>query len=68
VPVLAHYAEHDRFPAEMYDEVRTRIGEGFHLYPGTHHVFFNDTRPAHDAGAAGLASERSLAFLGEHLS
>jgi hypothetical protein len=29
VPVLAHYAEHDLFPAEMYDEVRTRIGEGF---------------------------------------
>jgi carboxymethylenebutenolidase len=68
VPVLAHYAEHDRFPPAVYDEVRARIGEGFHLYPGTHHAFFNDTRPSYDPEAARLAWARTIAFLGDRLS
>jgi len=31
-------------------------------YPGTHHAFFNDTPRSHDAEAAALAWERTIAF------
>jgi carboxymethylenebutenolidase len=37
-------------------------------YPGTEHAFFNDTRPeVYAAEAAGVAQERTLAFLRERL-
>ena len=33
----------------------------FHVYPGTHHAFFNDTRPdVHDAQASAVAWGRTL--------
>ena len=41
----------------------------FHIYPGTAHGFFNDTRPdVHDAEASKLTWERTLAFFRQHLS
>lgn len=68
-PVLAHYAEHDRYPDEMYEQVRARIGEErFHRYLGTRHAFFNDTRDSYAPQAATLAWERTIAFLREQLS
>jgi carboxymethylenebutenolidase len=45
-----------------------RHGE-MHVYPGTDHAFFNDTRPeVYKPDAAKLAWERTLAFFREHLS
>ena len=41
----------------------------FHQYAGTHHGFFNDTRPeAHDAAASQQTWDRTLAFYKQHLA
>ncbi len=39
-----------------------------HQYAGTQHGFHNDTTPRHDAAAAKLAWERTLAFFRRHLA
>jgi len=72
--VLGHYAENDDFasPASARDlEMKLKsLGKEveFHIYPGTHHGFFNDTRPdVHDAKASQLTWERTLAFYRKHL-
>lgn len=77
VPVQGHYAEHDDFAspeavARMREEME---GAGCRVeiftYPGTKHAFFNDTDPFggnYDAGAAGQAWDRALAFLRTHVS
>ena len=73
--VLGHYAENDQFAGPQ----AARALEGqlksqgkqveFHIYPGTEHAFFNDTRPeVHDAEASKLTWERTLAFFRQHLS
>jgi carboxymethylenebutenolidase len=67
-PVQAHFAEHDRIPEETLEIVRATLGDDFHRYPGTEHAFMNDTRPAYATQAAGLAWERAVAFLREHLA
>ncbi len=69
-----HFAEHDEFVdedtiAEMHAHLRL-LGHDvdFHRYPGTGHWFFEDDRPAaHVESAAGLAWERTVAFLHQHL-
>lgn len=70
--VQGHYAEHDDFAgpkvARQLEADLKRAGKQaeIFLYPGTHHAFFNDTRPdVHDASASTLAWERTTSFLHE---
>jgi carboxymethylenebutenolidase len=72
--VLGHYAENDQWasPATARDleSQLTSLGKQaeFHIYPGTEHAFFNDTRPdVYNAEAAKLSWERTLAFFRQHL-
>ena len=74
-PVLGHYAENDQFAgpqaARALESQLKSQGKQveFHIYPGTAHGFFNDTRPdVHDAEASKLTWERTLAFFRQHLS
>ncbi|MEY4339827.1 MAG: hypothetical protein RLZ14_1677, partial [Actinomycetota bacterium] len=67
--VVGEYAEHDDFanPAATHAlEERLRgLGKDatLHVHPGTHHAFFNDSRPeVFDAAASATAWERTLAL------
>jgi carboxymethylenebutenolidase len=73
-PVLGFYAERDEFvppPAARALEAQLRsLGKQaeFHVYPGTDHAFFNDTRPeVYDAEAAADTWRRTLDFFRQHL-
>ncbi len=73
-PVLGHYAENDNFagPAaarELEGNLKSLGKEAeFHIYPGTEHAFFNDSRAdVYDADAAKLSWERTLPFFRAHL-
>jgi len=72
--VLGHYAEQDEWAspaaAHALEEQLKAAGRQveFHIYPGTAHGFFNDTRPeVYHAEAAQLSWERTLAFYRQHL-
>lgn len=69
-PVLSHVAEDDGWfgPDAAAAQHAAIEGAGkrseYHVYPGTQHAFFNDTRPeVFDAEAADLAWRRTIAFL-----
>ena len=74
VPVLGLYAEHDHgipveavqaFAAEMKKQ---RVPHEVHIYPGTSHAFFNDTRPQiYQAAAAQAAWQKTLAWFRKYL-
>jgi carboxymethylenebutenolidase len=72
-PLLAHYGTADRFPPEQIEELRAQLasdglpGEVI-TYEGAPHALFNDSRESYRPGVARAAWERTLAFLGEHLS
>ncbi|MEX2246213.1 MAG: dienelactone hydrolase family protein [Dehalococcoidia bacterium] len=73
--VLGHYAEHDEWAspatARALEQQLKGLGKQveFHIYPGTQHGFFNDTRPdVHHAEASRQTWERTLAFYKQHLS
>ncbi|RMH01248.1 MAG: dienelactone hydrolase family protein [Chloroflexi bacterium] len=75
VPVLGIFAEHDHgIPLEAVETVRNLLGQQgktyeIHVYPGTQHAFFNDTRPhIYNAEAATDAWEKTLAWFGRYLS
>ena len=73
-PVLGIYAEQDERVNATLDalkEAMQRYGKRFqmHMYPGTHHAFFNDTRPEiHAPEASKDAWEKTLAFFKANLS
>lgn len=73
-PVLGIFAEDDAYAGPeavaALDEALTRAGKAheFHTYAGTHHAFFNDTRPTvYDPAAATDSWRRVLAFFREHV-
>lgn len=73
-PVLGHYAENDQFAspaaAKALEDQLKAAGKRveFHIYPGTDHAFFNDSRPeVYKGDAAKLSWERTLAFFRQHL-
>ncbi len=72
--VLAHVAGNDEYftpaAAQALEEQLHGLGKEaeFHVYDGTDHAFFNDTRPeVYDAGASATAWTRTIEFLHAHL-
>jgi carboxymethylenebutenolidase len=73
--VEGHYAENDRGAAspeaarQLESDLRAKGKTAtFHVYPGTHHAFFNDTRPeVYDAAVSRTAWERTLALFRANL-
>jgi carboxymethylenebutenolidase len=73
-PVLGIFAEQDSFvpPATVraLEEKFAEHGKAIetHIYPGTDHAFFNDTRPeVYDADASNDAWRRTIEFFRKHL-
>ncbi len=73
-PILGHYADNDDFlKVDAVRELESNLKNlgkdaRFHIYEGTEHAFFNDSRPdVYNAGAAKLSWERTLAFFRRHL-
>ncbi len=74
-PVLGHYAANDTWASP---EAAAKLEKGlrdigkqveFHMYPGTDHAFFNDSRPEiYNDAAAKLSWDRTLAFFKQHLA
>jgi carboxymethylenebutenolidase len=67
-PLLGHYAQNDPSitpQAEALQQQLTAAGKEFtaHVYPGTEHGFFNESRPVYARDAAELAFTRTLTFL-----
>lgn len=66
---LGHFAENDEFePLSEVDSLEQALRDAgrpvrFFRYPGAEHWFFEPDRPEFDPAAAGLAWERTLAFL-----
>ena len=72
--VEGHYAENDAFASPeaaraLEDNLRKRGKNAtLHVYPGTHHAFFNDERPdVYDAAASATAWQRTLALFRANL-
>ena len=73
--VEGHYAATDRVTAapeavkELEATLRAKGKDAtFHVYPGTQHAFFNDTRPeVYDAAVAKTAWDRTLALFRANL-
>ena len=72
-PILVHVAEHEEhnwpaLPAHFPSWFEGMDNAEIHIYPGTPHAFFNDSRPeSYDRAAAELSWDRTIAFLREHL-
>lgn len=73
-PVLGFFAEHDNYAGpEQVEAMSKELDEAgkaheFHIFPGTHHAFFNDGRPAYDPAAAQRAWTRMIEFFRQNLS
>lgn len=72
--VEGHYAEHDDFASPemsraLESDLKARGKDAtIHVYSGTHHAFFNDSRSdVYDKDAATTAWERTLSLFRSHL-
>ncbi len=75
VPVMGLYAEHDHgitaADVQQFEQglEKLQVPHLIHIYPGTSHAFFNDTRPGiYDPAAASDAWQRTLEWFREYLS
>ncbi len=71
-PLLLMFADNDDFVNKTwpgYEAALKAAGKRYeaHRYPGTQHGFNNDTTPRFDAGAAGQAWQRTVAFFNRTL-
>lgn len=64
-PTIIHYGDRDHVvPISDVERIRAaNPGVELHVYPGAGHAFFNPEQDSHDAAAAALVWQRSLAFL-----
>jgi len=74
-PLLGLFAEHDHsFTPETVRDFEKELEKSgapheIHIYPGTQHAFFNDTRPnIYDPQAAQDAWERTIRWFQRHLA
>lgn len=69
VPVQVHGKEGDEFFLEDIAAARALVDSSnrakLFLYPGTEHLFADSSLPGYDPAAAGVLTERVLAFLDE---
>lgn len=69
VPVQVHGKAADPFFAEDLEAAEALVASTdraeLFLYPGEEHLFADSSLPAYDATAAGLLTQRALAFLNE---
>ena len=69
---LGHFAETDEFESEsgrkkLEKKLKAADKEvSFHVYPSTHHWFFENDRPEYNKQAAQLAWQRTIYFLKAH--
>lgn len=69
-PAMMHYGDRDHILSiDTVRQIEANYPEvGFHIYPGAGHAFYNPEQASHNADAARLAHERSVAFLDEKFS
>jgi dienelactone hydrolase len=67
VPLQIHAMEHDPWMEEDFDEARRLAAEvdgaELFVYPGSRHLFADDSLPDYDVAAAQLLTARTFAFL-----
>ena len=69
-PTIMHYGDSDTIvPITEVERIKARQPEiDVHVYPGAGHAFFNVEQTTHNAAAAELAWQRSLAFMEQHIA
>lgn len=69
-PTVMHYGDNDHVVSVAdIERIRSANPEVLvHVYPGAKHAFYNPEQGNHDASAAELAWQRSIAFLAEQVA
>jgi len=69
-PAILHYGDADHVvPFDLVQKIQATYPDTeFHVYPGAGHAFYNPEQAHHDADAARLAHQRSVAFLEKHFA